>query len=98
MDERGTISSPITSLTELLNLSDSPLKHRFVSKPLVARTGSPREKVLLCHDMKGGYLQDKCVNGRCWSLIKLHWFRPVVLDIHKDVKRLNHAIASFDGI
>jgi hypothetical protein len=57
--ETATICSPIKSLNELFDVSLSCLTNQFKSSPLIQRYTSPRQKILLCHDMKGGYLVDK---------------------------------------
>jgi mannosyl-glycoprotein endo-beta-N-acetylglucosaminidase len=59
--EIATICSPIKNLNDLFDISLSCLTNRFKSSPLIQRYTSPRQKILLCHDMKGGYLEDKYV-------------------------------------
>jgi len=59
--EPTTICSPIKNLNDLFDVSLSCLTNRFKSLPLIQRYTSPRQKILLCHDMKGGYLEDKYV-------------------------------------
>jgi hypothetical protein len=60
--EAATVCSPIKNLTDLLDVSVSCLTNRFNCSPIIPRHTSPRQKILLCHDMKGGYLEDKYVN------------------------------------
>ena len=57
--ESTTICSPIKNLNDLFDVSLSCLTNRFKCSQLVQRHTSPRQKILLCHDMKGGYLEDK---------------------------------------
>jgi hypothetical protein len=59
--ETATTCSPIKNLSDLFDVSLSCLTNRFKSSPLLQRYTSPRQKILLCHDMKGGYLEDKYV-------------------------------------
>lgn len=54
-----TICSPIKTLNDLFNVSSTCLINRFESLQLIPRHTSSRQKILLCHDMKGGYLEDK---------------------------------------
>jgi hypothetical protein len=60
--ESATICSPIKNLDDLFNASTTCLTNRFKSSQLIQRHTTPRQKILLCHDMKGGYLEDKYVN------------------------------------
>ncbi len=61
-EEPVTICSPIKNLNDLLDVSTPCLTNRFRSLQLIPRYTSPRQKILLCHDMKGGYLEDKYKN------------------------------------
>jgi hypothetical protein len=59
--ETATISSPIKTLNDLFDVSSSSLTNCFKCLQLIPRHTSPRQKILLCHDMKGGYVEDKYV-------------------------------------
>ena len=58
-NETAVICSPIKNLGNLFNVSTSSLTNRFKCSPLIPRHTSPRQKILLCHDLQGGYLEDK---------------------------------------
>jgi hypothetical protein len=57
--ETATICSPIRNLNDLFNVPSTCLTNRFKCSQLIQRHTSPRQKILLCHDMKGGYVEDK---------------------------------------
>lgn len=66
---------------------------RLKCSQLVSRYTSPRQKILLCHDMKGGYLEDKYVD----VTFKAEYVHSIV-DIHRVVKPMNLVIDFFVGI
>ncbi|CAF3433647.1 unnamed protein product [Rotaria sp. Silwood1] len=79
--ETATVSSPIKKLNNLFDISLSCLTNRFICSQLVPRHTSPRQKILLCHDMKGGYLKDKHIQG-CQSYEPCYrFFRWHLIDI-----------------
>ncbi|UJR27291.1 hypothetical protein I4U23_008586 [Adineta vaga] len=80
--EISTICSPIKNLTDLLNISSSScLTNRLKCSQLVSRYTSPRQKILLCHDMKGGYLEDKHIQGCQTNEPCYRFFRWHLIDI-----------------
>ena len=62
----ATVCSPIRTLDDLLNVSEVCLTNRFQTSQLITRHTSPKHKILLCHDMKGGYLEDKYEHIECY--------------------------------
>ena len=94
LKESSSVCSPIRTLSDLLNLSSSSrLINRLKCSQLVSRYTSPRQKILLCHDMKGGYLEDKYV-GTTFIAGYVH----SIVDIRKVVKLMNLVIDFFVGI
>ncbi|CAF1323401.1 unnamed protein product [Adineta steineri] len=79
--ETATVCSPIKNLSDLLDISASCLTNRFKSSPLIPRHTSPRQKILLCHDMKGGYLEDKHTQGCQTNEPCYRFFRWHLIDI-----------------
>ncbi|CAF2058951.1 unnamed protein product [Rotaria magnacalcarata] len=84
--ESATISSPIKTLNDLLDLLSSPPSSSFLTNhykraQLVPRHTSPRQKILLCHDMKGGYLEDKHIQGCQTNEPCYRFFRWHLIDI-----------------
>ncbi|CAF1350640.1 unnamed protein product, partial [Adineta steineri] len=79
--ETATVCSPIKNLSDLLDISASCLTNRFKSSPLIPRHTSPRQKILLCHDMRGGYLEDKHTQGCETNEPCYRFFRWHLIDI-----------------
>ncbi|CAF0799991.1 unnamed protein product [Rotaria sordida] len=75
--ETATICSPIKKLNDLYDISLSCLTNLFKCSQLIPRHTSSRQKILLCHDMKGGYLEDKHIQGcqthePCYRFFRWH--------------------------
>ncbi|CAF0757136.1 unnamed protein product [Adineta ricciae] len=88
LKERSTVCSPIRTLSDLFNLSSSCLTSRLKCSQLVSRYTSPRQKILLCHDMKGGYLEDKHTQGcqtdeSCYRFFRWHLIDMFVYFAHE---------------
>lgn len=73
----ATICSPIKNLNDLFDVSSICLTNRFQSSQLIPRYTSPRQKILLCHDMKGGYLEDKYAHIDFIRIEILLYFRHI---------------------
>lgn len=95
IEETATVCSPIKSLKDLLNVSASSLTARLRSSPLIQRYVSPRAKVLLCHDMRGGYLEDKYAQQSADETTPLAICS--IAGIPKDVVSMKYPIDSFVG-